>query len=346
MSGPVSSSDAPPEAETEEHGPCEMEVTDSRATELGVMPIRRALPRRGRRTVGAWCFVDHMGPAPVTQHRSVDIGPHPHIGLQTVTWLVSGEILHRDSLGSEQVIRPGQLNLMTAGNGIAHSEEATGTYAGEMHGVQFWVAQPEATRHGAPAFEHHVELPVVEVEAATATVLVGDFGGSTSPARCDTEHVGVDLALREGSATLELRPDFEYALVVLDGAIEATSTVMGPGHLGYLGTGRSELTVTATTPTRAMLIGGVPFPDPLVMWWNYVARTRDEVVAAHHDWTTRAPRFGPVASPLSPVDVAPPPWTNRSSTAQRREMLPYLATNLTLRQEMGRRAQRHERGRR
>ncbi len=162
-----------------------MDVIDSRDETVGRIRVRRALPRTGRRTIGAWCFADHMGPVDVTEEHGLDIGPHPHTGLQTVTWLVAGQVLHRDSLGSEQLIAPGQLNLMTAGRGVAHAEEATGAYRGPLHGIQLWIAQPEATRHGAAAFEHHASLPQAEVGAATATVLVGELGGARSPARHD-----------------------------------------------------------------------------------------------------------------------------------------------------------------
>src|SRR3954463_12133384 len=157
MSGPVSAADVP--ADDRKPNPASsgtaVEITDSRVADVGGFTVRRALPQRARRTVGAWCFVDHMGPGQVTPEQGLDIGPHPHIGLQTVTWLLRGEVLHRDSLGSEQVIRPGQLNLMTAGYGVAHAEETTGLHTGALHGVQFWVAQPSGTRNASPAFEHH-----------------------------------------------------------------------------------------------------------------------------------------------------------------------------------------------
>ena len=152
-----------------------MEVTESRPSTVGDHTVRRALPRRERRTVGSWCFADHMGPSTYDEDAPIGIGPHPHIGLQTVTWLVAGEMLHRDSLGSEQKIEPGQLNLMTAGHGVSHAEENVHRH-GDMHGIQLWVAQPERTRHDAPAFEHHAELPQAEFGAATATVLVGGLG--------------------------------------------------------------------------------------------------------------------------------------------------------------------------
>ncbi len=290
-----------------------LEITESRNTELGGVAIRRALPRRGRRTVGAWCFVDHMGPASVTETHGLDVGPHPHIGLQTVTWLLEGEVLHRDSLGSEQLIRPGELNLMTAGHGVSHAEEATGAYRGPLQGVQLWVAQPDATRHGQPAFEHHSALPQVELDECTATVLVGDFAGGASPARRDTEHVGVDLHLRRGDTVVPLQPHFEYALVVFSGSLSLRAEALEPGHLGFLGSGRHEIRLRATQPTRALLIGGVPFPEQVSMWWNYVARTQAEISAAHADWNAASPRFGTVASVLPRVTVGPPPWSAQHS---------------------------------
>lgn len=308
MSGPVAITDVPDERATDQPTECDAEITESRHTELGGVPIRRALPRRSRRTVGAWCFVDHIGPAPVTVEHSLDIGPHPHIGLQTVTWLLAGEILHRDSLGSEQVVRPHQLNLMTAGHGVAHSEERTGAYRGTLHGVQLWLAQPSATRDGAPAFEHHPELPQVELGRGIATVITGEFSGARSPARRDSDHVGVDLDLRPGDHVLALSPEFEHALVVLDGSVSIGSQLLEPGHLGYLGVSRDELALRTSEATRALLIGGTPFPEPLLMWWNYVGRDRDEIATAHADWTARSSRFGTVASPLPAIDVGPPPW--------------------------------------
>ena len=313
MSGPVSTADVPASAVEDAPAVCDLEVIEGRRAEVGGSLVRRVLPRRPRRTVGAWCFVDHMGPVGVTDDQRVEIGPHPHIGLQTVTWLLSGEGLHRDSLGSEQVIRPGQLNLMTAGRGVAHAEETGRTYRGDHHGVQLWVAQPSSTRHGAPAFEHHASLPQAEVGRGSATTFVGDFAGSSSPARRDTDHLGVDLDLRAGRSVLPLDPGYEHALVALDGELSVGGRHLGPGHLGYLGLGRSEVPVDVTGSCRALLIGGAPFPEPLLLWWNYVARTREEIVAAHEDWMTSDERFGSVASPLARILVDGPPWTSGSS---------------------------------
>jgi quercetin 2,3-dioxygenase len=309
MSGPVGTADAPPaEAGAGAVAPACVEVTPSRVANVGRMPVRRALPRRERRTVGAWCFADHMGPAPVTETSGVDIGPHPHTGLQTVTWLLSGEVLHRDSLGTEQIIRAGQLNLMTAGHGVAHSEEATGHYRGELHGVQLWVAQPERTRHGAAAFEHHAELPRAELENAVGTVLVGSFAGATSPARYDSGLVGVDGALRRGRSGWPLAPEFEYALVVLEGQALVQGEAVRPGQLAYLGRGRDHLVLEVADPTRLLLLGGEPFPEPIVMWWNFVARTHEEIATAARQWRAADPRFGRVDSPLARLRVPPLPW--------------------------------------
>ncbi|MFD1828209.1 MULTISPECIES: pirin family protein [Streptomyces] len=310
MSGPVGTVDAPASRADTGHptAPC-VEVSDSREARVGRIRVRRALPRRGRRTVGAWCFADHMGPADVTEDSGLDIGPHPHIGLQTLTWVTDGQVLHRDSLGSEQVIRPGRLNLMTAGSGVSHAEEATGHYRGTLEGIQLWIAMPEATRHGPAAFEHHADLPRTDLDggAGAATVLVGDFTGTTGPARHDTPLVGVDLDLR-ASATVPLRPDFEHAVVVLKGAVAVHGKPLPPGRLGYLGQGRGELRLEVREPTRALLLGGEPFPEPILMWWNFVGRTRAEIDAAHAAWTAQDDRFGRVRSSLPRIPVGPPHW--------------------------------------
>jgi len=310
MSGPVDIDDIPaqPSIDDSYSTPPAIEVVDGRSTTVGDLPVRRVLPRRARRTVGAWCFADHMGPVAVDEFRTVEIGPHPHIGLHTVTWLVAGELLHRDSLGSEQPIRPGQLNLMSAGHGVAHAEEATNDYRGDLHGMQLWVAQPEGTRHGPPAFEHHAELPTVSLGAGEATVLVGEFGDETSPARADTAIVGVDAVLRPGVSAWPLRPDFEYAVIVIDGTVAVDDAVVVPGQLGYLGLGRDELAVSVADDARVLLLGGVPFEEPVLIWWNYVARSKDEVELAGQAWNAEDGRFGRVDTSLARIPSPLPPW--------------------------------------
>jgi hypothetical protein len=314
MSGPVTVDDTPSTTtEAASPEPSQLEITPSREAQVGGMRVRRALPRRDRRTVGAWCFADHAGPVTVSETAGPDIGPHPHIGLQTVTWLVAGQLLHRDSLGSEQLIRPGQLNLMTAGQGVAHAEESTAGYTGELHGIQLWVAQPEATRHDKPAFEHHAELPQVEIGDAVATVLVGSLQEELSPARRDTDHVGVDLQLRQGAATLPLQRAYEYAVVVLQGAITIAGSPVVPGELAYLGLGRDEVQLAADASSRLLLLGGVPFESPVLMWWNFVARNRAEVEAARADWQAATSRFGETGSALARIPAPAVPWQPEGS---------------------------------
>ena len=310
MSGPVTTRDVEPEpVDDAAPGPASIEVVDSRRAEIGAFTVHRALPQRRRRTIGAWCFMDHMGPTSVTEEHGLDIGPHPHIGLQTVTWLFEGEVLHRDSVGSEQLIRPGQLNLMTAGHGVSHAEEATGTYRGRLHGVQLWIAQPDATRHGQPAFEHHAALPEVDLGPARATVLVGEALGATSPARRDTDHVGIDLRLRAGRIELPLDRGHEHGVAVFEGTIGLDGQAVATDQLAHLPPGRDRCVIETSADARVLVVGGAPFPDRVTMWWNYVARSRDEISEAHRDWSAGSDRFGHVASPLARIDTGPPPWT-------------------------------------
>jgi quercetin 2,3-dioxygenase len=313
MSGPVSAVDARPDlGERTPAGAPTLELSAAREATVGTTTVRRALPKRGRRTVGAWCFADHFGPTGPADPTGMQIGPHPHIGLATVTWLLDGTVVHRDSLGSEQLIRPDELNLMTAGRGVVHSEETPPGHRGSLHGLQLWVAQPDATRHGAPAFEHHGELPLVELGAARVTVLVGSFDGHASPARADTPLVGLDVALQSGTTVLPLHQGYEHALVVSEGAVAVVDHTVAPGVLGYLGRGRDELPLTAREPARVLLLGGEPFGEPVLMWWNFVARTRDEMDAAYQAWASGDDRFGPVASSLARIPAPRPPWPGQS----------------------------------
>jgi quercetin 2,3-dioxygenase len=308
MSGPIATEDTPPAAEHPVTADAPQLLVGRQAT-VGSMRVRRVLPQRVRRTVGAWCFADHLGPVRTGDGVDAGIGPHPHTGLQTVTWLLSGELLHLDSLGTEQPIRPGQLNLMTAGAGVAHAEESPNRRGGELHGVQLWVAQPEATRHGPPAFEHHAELPCLELPGARAVVLVGDLAGHASPARRDTDHLGADLVIEPPGTTVPVRRELEYALVVLDGRVTLDEGMRAePGALAFLGSGRDEWRLEVRAPARALLLGGVPFSEPVLMWWNFVGRSRDELSAARRQWSMRDERFGVVRSRLERIEVDPPPW--------------------------------------
>jgi redox-sensitive bicupin YhaK (pirin superfamily) len=233
------------------------------------------------------------------------VPPHPHIGLQTVTWLLSGNVLHRDSLGSEQMIRPGQLNLMTAGRGIAHSEESPVEHDPLLHGVQLWVALPDAFRHTEPAFAHHADLPAVGIGGFEVTVFVGSLAGAQSPAVMFSEIVGAELvAVRDASGNIPLADAHEHVVFAAAGSAAVAGTVLRPGELMYLSTGRDRVSVSAPAGSRLFLLGGVPLGETLLMWWNLVARTPDEIAAAAADW--RAGRFAPVADYDGPPLPAPP----------------------------------------
>ncbi|SDG88470.1 hypothetical protein SAMN05421505_1097 [Sinosporangium album] len=247
--------------------------------------VRRLLPTLGRRMVGAWCFIDHYGPDDIATEPGMQVPPHPHIGLQTVSWLLDGEVLHRDSLGSLQTIRPGELGLMTAGRAIAHSEESPHTHPPILHGAQLWVALPDAHRHVAPAFEHHVALPVLRERQVTATVVMGELAGAASPGTAYSPLVGADLVLSaDADVRLPVEYDFEHAVVNLSGETEVDGVPVPPGALLYLGTGRRELRLRTSAGSRLMLLGGEPFDEEIVMWWNFVGRTGQEIAQARQEW--------------------------------------------------------------
>ncbi len=307
MSGPITTMDVLPSAEVPDpqSGPI-FELYQPRETAIGKTLVRRTLPKRQRRTIGAWCFADHFGPE--RTGLAMEVGPHPHIGLHTATWLLAGELLHRDSLGSEQLIRPGELNLMTAGSGVTHSEEASPNEVPVHNGIQLWIAQPDRTRNEAPAFEHHDALPEANFDNATATVFLGSFGGVTSSARADTPIVGVEATLGIGSSVLELRKEFEYGIIVLEGRLAFKGSPIEQDALAYFGTGREELMLTAQEPCIFLLLGGEPFAETPLMWWNFVARTRAEIDQAYQDWQERSPRFGSLDSKLDRIDAPKPDW--------------------------------------
>lgn len=256
----------------------------SRRASVGAGVVRRALPHPHRRLIGAWCFLDHFGPTPVRGDRD-DIGVHPHIGLQTVTWLLSGEMLHLDSIGSRQRIRPGQLSWMTAGRGIAHAELAQTAGGGSLHGVQLWVALPGAHRRTAPGFVHHDSLPVADLDGAQATVLVGELGGVRAATHTFSPLVGADITVPDRRRRrITLRPDFEHGAVVLEGAVSIEGEHLTPGTLLYLGTQRRALAVQGAPAGRWMLVGGAPLREDVLIWWNYVFRDPEEVRDVVADW--------------------------------------------------------------
>ena len=261
------------------------------------MRVRRTLPHRDLRMVGPWCFVDYYGPDRVAGTAGMQVPPHPHCGLQTVSWLLEGDVLHRDSVGSEQLIRPGELNLMTAGWGIAHSEQSPRAHAPVLHGVQLWVALPDGSRNGDAAFEHDADLPTITSRGAAVTVIMGELAGTVSPARTFSPLVGADLRL-DANAELEipLDPEFEHAVLAVSDGIEVQQMPTERSAMLYLGAGRDVVTITARDePGRALLLGGEPFAEELLMWWNFVGRSHDEIVAARAAWQA-GERFGAVTA--------------------------------------------------
>lgn len=284
----------------------------ARTTEVGGLSIRRALPQRGLRTVGPWCFADHMGPEIVTPTQGLDVGPHPHIGLHTATWLFDGAVVHTDSLGTEQLIRPGELNLMTAGHGIVHAEQADRIRSQTLHGIQLWLAQPDAYRHGEPAFAHHADLTTIESETADATVFLGSWAAVRSTVTVEHPGVGVDIAHRPGTSTWELDRTFEYAVYCAAGEATVNESPIREGELIAWGPGSDEVTISSSGDARLILLGGEPWVEPLFMWWNFVARSKAEVAQAISDWTAWSvggehPRFAPLTSALTalPAPVLP-----------------------------------------
>jgi redox-sensitive bicupin YhaK (pirin superfamily) len=286
-----------------------VEVLSPRDVPLGgprAMSVRRTLPQRDRTLIGAWCFADHYGPDDVARTGGMQIPPHPHTGLQTVSWLFSGEVEHRDSLGSHAFIRPGELNLMTGGYGISHSEVSTARTT-LLHGVQLWVALPEEHRNTERDFQHYGPEPV-RIDRAEIRVFLGSLAGDVSPVRTFTPLLGAEITLEPRTAiTLAVDTTFEHGVLVDSGQIRVAGAVLGPAELGYVHPGIDTVTLAnvSDSPARAILLGGTPFGEEIVMWWNFVGRTHDDIVRARHDWEAATDRFGIVEG--YPGDRLPAP---------------------------------------
>lgn len=283
--------------------------------------VQRTLPQRERSLIGAWCFIDHYGPA----HTRMDVPPHPHTGLQTVSWLFSGEVEHRDSAGVHAAVRPGELNLMTAGAGICHSEVSVGS--GALHGVQLWVALPASDRDTARDFAHHAPGPI-SLPGAQARVFLGELHGNRSPVRTFTPLVGAQIDLGAGAQLdLDLDPDFEHGLLCDAGAVHVDEKPLSVAELAYLGPGRAavQLRNAGDTPGRVLLLGGTPFSEQLVMWWNFVGRSHEDIVGYRRLWEDGDERFGAVrgyrgalsrlpAPPLPTARLRPRPMPERKGS--------------------------------
>ena len=263
-----------------------IDVLTAREVPLGgprAMRVRRTLPQRHRSLIGAWCFVDHYGPDDVDQTGGMVVPSHPHTGLQTASWLFGGEIEHRDSAGNHATVRSGELNLMTAGRGISHTEVSTaGTTV--LHGAQLWIALPDATRHVEPGFEHFAPAPV-RGPGWEARVFLGSLLGASSPVATHTPLLGAELMLATGkSLEIEVDESFEHGVLLDVGAIDVDGEELKPGDLAFAAAGRTTLTVTAHDEARLLVLGGPPFGEAIVMWWNFIGRTHEEVEAYRQDW--------------------------------------------------------------
>lgn len=274
--------------------------------QVGPLSIRRALPVRQRRMVGPWCFLDRYGPLTFQSGKPMDVAPHPHMGLQTVSWLLDGEVLHRDSLGFESLIVAGELNVMTSGRAISHSEETPPRASGVLNGVQLWVALPDAVRNGDPAFNHYQTLPVVESRGGSATVIMGTLGGAHSPALTFSPMIGAQVNVhRGGELWLDLNAQFEHALLVLDGTASLEGEELSTDTLYYLGIGYSDITLKSRDGARLLLLGGAPFAERILMWWNFVARSHEEIERARLQWQAGS-AFGEVKGYAGSRLDAPP----------------------------------------
>jgi redox-sensitive bicupin YhaK (pirin superfamily) len=261
--------------------------------------VRRTLPQRERSLIGAWCFVDHYGPHDLSTGPGMDVPPHPHTGLQTVSWLFSGEVEHRDSAGVHAMVRPGELNLMTAGAGICHSEVslAGSTPATQiLHGAQLWVALPDADRDTGRDFAHFAPTPVA-VDGARVRVFLGELAGTRSPVHTFTPLLGAQVDLDAG-ATVEFAVDrsFEHGVLLDQGSVEAGGATLEVADLWYQSPGHDSVVLVnrQQRPARVLLLGGPPFGEQLVMWWNFVGRSHDEIVGYRQLWEDQAERFGSV----------------------------------------------------
>lgn len=277
----------------------------SHETSLGTLKIQRALPIRQKRLVGPWCFLDRFGPLSFSDAKPMDVAPHPHIGLQTVSWLLDGEIIHNDSLGNEALLRRGGVNVMTSGGGIAHAEETPSQNSGSLNGVQLWIALPDADRKAQAAFEHIEEVPIIEHGGGVVKVFAGSVLGHSSPAKHFSPILGADIAL-PASVSLEipLERSFEHAVLLLTGEGDIDGQSIDSTGLYYLGTNRSRVEFNSKAGCRILLIGGTPFSEQILMWWNFVARTPEEIAQARSDWQSHE-RFGEVKYRGRRLDAPP-----------------------------------------
>ncbi len=270
--------------------------------------VRRTLPQRERSLIGAWCFADHYGPHDVRGSVGMDVPPHPHTGLQTVSWLFSGEIEHRDSTGVHAMVRPGELNLMTAGAGICHSEVFTAATT-VLHGVQLWVALPDSDRDTGRDFAHYAP-EAVSMPGALLRVFLGELSGSRSPVHTFTPLLGAQIDIDpRAEVALAIDPSFEYGVLLDQGSLAVAGNVLDVAELAFQAAGRDTLPLRnlGDSPARAIVLGGRPFGEQLVMWWNFVGRSHDDIATYRRLWQEHDARFGAVEGYRGSVARLPAP---------------------------------------
>ena len=267
-----------------------------RPRDLGGFEVRRVLPSGQRRSVGPFVFFDQMGPAELAPGSGIDVRPHPHIGLATVTYLFAGTIVHRDSLGSVQSIEPGAVNWMTAGRGIVHSERSDNDLRKErqkLYGIQIWVALPKQHEETEPDFTHYAAelLPQIEGEGKTVRVIAGSLFGKASPVKSFSKLFYAEAVCRLGASLLLDKEHEERGIYLLEGTVEIAGQTFEAGRLLVFSSG-DEVTVKATSASRLLLLGGEPLDGPRHVWWNFVSSSRERIEQAKADW--RGGRFAPM----------------------------------------------------
>lgn len=307
-----------------------VEIITSREVPLGgprAMTVRRTLPQRQRSLIGAWCFVDHYGPDDVSATGGMDVAPHPHTGLQTVTWLFEGNVTHHDSGGNHAVVLPGEVNLMTAGTGICHSEVSTQDTT-VLHGVQLWTVLPDSDRQTGRRFDHHAP-ETVPFEGGQALVFMGSLLGYTSPITTFTPLLGAELRLDPGAELhLDVDPEYEHGLLLDTGDVELEGVAVAPTELAYTGIGETRLRLrnTGGVPARMVLIGGPPFTEEVVMWWNFIGRSHEEIARYRQEWQDHGERFGHTRGYVSHdprgMDRLPAPTLPNATITPRRNPAP------------------------
>lgn len=250
--------------------------------------VERTLPHRDLRRIGAWTFLDNFSTPPGKDQMKV--AAHPHTGLQTVTWLFDGKVRHQDSLGSDVQVEPGELNLMTAGYGVAHSELSV-LEKSKLAGVQLWIALPDVARNNKPEFQHYSNLPTVRMKNSQLRLFAGSFAEIKSPAKFYSPLIGAEINLSDPNLEIPLDIEWEHGFLLIDGEVQINQITLEPGDLYFLPKGTINASLQSSTRAKLIFIGGEPLRDPLVIWWNFIGRNHEEILAMRFAWENHDERF-------------------------------------------------------